>query len=79
MLTGMAWWSRVGQPPAPLPARFVVAAGLLAATLAGAGGCTGAPIPPTYTQEELRAACERHGGWWHSDDLTGGFCEPIHS
>jgi hypothetical protein len=20
-------------------------------------------IPPTYTQDELKAICERHGGW----------------
>ena len=53
-------WSRV--------ARVVVAATLLA-------GCSSVPIPPTYTQDELKAICERHGGWWHPDDLIGGFCE----
>ena len=42
-------------------------------------GCSSTPIPPTYSQEELKAMCERHGGWWHPDGLTGGFCEPIHS
>jgi hypothetical protein len=43
-------------------------------------GCAATPIPPTYTQEELKAQCERQGsGWWHPDDLTGGYCEPIHS
>lgn len=36
---------------------------------------TSTPIPPTYTQEELRAACERHGAWWRPNDLLGGFCE----
>ncbi len=46
---------------------------VLAVTLAT--GCTSAPIPPTYTQEELKAICQRHGGWWHPDDLTRGFCE----
>jgi hypothetical protein len=36
---------------------------------------TSTPIPPTYTQDELKAICERHGGWWHPDDLVGGYCE----
>ena len=35
----------------------------------------GVAIPPTYTQAELKAICERRGGWWHDDDLMGGFCE----
>ena len=38
-------------------------------------GCSSVPIPPTYTQEELKAICERTGGWWRPDGLTGGFCE----
>lgn len=38
-------------------------------------GCSSVPIPPTYTQDELKAICERHGGWWRPDDLMGGFCE----
>jgi hypothetical protein len=38
-------------------------------------GCSSLPIPPTYTQDELKAICERHGGWWHPDDLMGGYCE----
>jgi len=47
---------------------------------AGAAAClvgciTGAPIPPTYTQDELKATCERNGFRWYRDDLTGGFCE----
>jgi hypothetical protein len=46
---------------------------LLAATILT--GCSSVPIPPTYTQDELRTICERHGGWWHPDDLVGGFCE----
>ncbi len=37
--------------------------------------CSTVPIPPTYTQEELKAICQRHGGAWHDDDLMGGFCE----
>jgi len=38
-------------------------------------GCSRVPIPPTYTQDELKAICERHGGWWRPDDLVGGHCE----
>lgn len=38
-------------------------------------GCTSTPIPPTYTQDELRAICIRDGGWWHPDPLLGGYCE----
>jgi hypothetical protein len=46
---------------------------------AGAAAClagcvTGAPIPPTYTQDELKATCERNGFRWYRDDLEGGFC-----
>lgn len=33
------------------------------------------PIPPTYTQDELKAICERNGFRWYPDDLVGGFCE----
>ena len=38
-------------------------------------GATGAPIPPTYTQDELKAECDRHRGWWRPDDLRGGYCD----
>ena len=38
-------------------------------------GCSSVPIPPTYTQDELKAICQRHSGWWHPDELMGGFCE----
>jgi hypothetical protein len=38
-------------------------------------GCNSVPIPPTYTQDELKAICERTNGWWHTDDLIGGECE----
>jgi hypothetical protein len=38
-------------------------------------GCSSVPIPPTYTQDELKAICERHGGWWHPDGQAGGYCE----
>ena len=46
---------------------------LLAVAVALAGCASGqAPIPPAYTQDELRAQCERHHGWWRPG---GGFCE----
>lgn len=45
----------------------------------GAGGllaaCGSAPHGPTYTDAELRAACEREGGWWRGG-LIPGYCEP---
>jgi hypothetical protein len=48
---------------------------LVGIALAVLDGCATAPLPPTYTQEELQAQCERHRGWWHPDGLIGGFCE----
>jgi hypothetical protein len=47
---------------------------------AGAAAClvacaTATPIPPTYTQADLKAMCERHGGCWHPDGSVGGYCE----
>jgi len=48
---------------------------VLALCITALGGCAGGAVPPLYTQEEQRAQCERGGGWWHPDDLTGGFCE----
>jgi hypothetical protein len=38
-------------------------------------GCSSVPIPPTYTQDELKAICELHRGWWHPNGLVGGYCE----
>ncbi len=35
------------------------------------GGCAAGTA---YTPEELKARCERDGGWWHTGD-NGGFCE----
>jgi hypothetical protein len=40
-----------------------------------AGCITGVPVPPTYTQDELKTICERNSGSWYRDDLVGGFCE----
>ena len=53
--------------------RAVIVSAGAAACLAGC--ITGAPIPPTYTQDELKAICARNGFRWYPDDLTGGFCE----
>jgi hypothetical protein len=47
---------------------------LVGATLWLAAGCSSVPIPPTYTNEELRAICERRGGWWRGE-LIDGYCE----
>jgi hypothetical protein len=49
-----------------------VALGLIALVVMG---CAGTPIPPTYTQAQLQATCERTGGWWRPNDLMGGYCE----
>jgi hypothetical protein len=38
-------------------------------------GCGSTAIPPTYTQDELKAICQRHTGYWRPDGLAGGFCE----
>jgi hypothetical protein len=48
---------------------------LIAVALTLLTGCSRVPLPPTYTQDELRSICERQGGWWHPDDLIGGYCE----
>jgi len=40
--------------------------------------CSGVPVPPAYTQEELAARCARTGGWWkesRSYSLVSGYCE----
>jgi hypothetical protein len=51
---------------------------LTALLCAAAGGlfaaCSSLPQGPTYTDEELRAICERHGGWWRGN-LIPGYCE----
>src|SRR5258705_13386052 len=38
-------------------------------------GCASVGLPPTYTQDELKAECDRHRGWWRPDDLRGGHCD----
>ena len=51
------------------------AALLLIGAMTVHAGCSSAPIAPTYSQDELKANCERHRGVWHPDDLMGGYCE----
>ncbi len=44
---------------------------MLAALIALLLGCAGPRIGPLYTEQELKTACMRQGGWWRGD----GFCE----
>jgi hypothetical protein len=51
----------------------------LAVALLGAGACgllsaCTTVHPPTYTDAELQAQCERRGGWWRGS-LIPGYCE----
>jgi hypothetical protein len=50
---------------------------LLALGLAGLllASCTGVPVPPAYTDEELAARCVRTGGWWRPGSQIAGHCE----
>ena len=55
--------------------RRLLACALLAAGVGGLlGGCAGLPQGPTYTDAELKAICERQGGWWRGE-LIAGYCE----
>jgi len=48
----------------------------LATALCLLGCASGAPpVSPAYTQDELKAACDRQRGWWRPDDLRGGYCD----
>ena len=48
---------------------------LLGAVVCGVlTACSMVPHPPTYTDAELQAMCERRGGWWRGN-LIPGFCE----
>ena len=49
----------------------VVLLGLAVTILVGCGNTARAPL---YTPEELRATCERQGGWWRPNILDG-YCE----
>jgi hypothetical protein len=56
-------------------ARRLVLGVLLAAAAGGlVTGCASMPQGPTYTEAELKAICERRGGWWRGN-LIPGYCE----
>ncbi|HSE05343.1 MAG TPA: hypothetical protein VLK35_14440 [Methylomirabilota bacterium] len=67
-----------------MPATLVVATGASRPPWRGAllglalsvllAGCAGLPQGPTYTDVELKAICERQGGWWRGE-LIKGYCE----
>ena len=60
---------------ATMPSIQALRGALLAAAVCGLlTGCAGLPQGPTYTDAELRAICERQGGWWRGE-LIAGFCE----
>ena len=55
--------------------RRLLGAVLLAGCVGGLlAGCAGLPQGPTYTDAELKAICERRGGWWRGE-LIAGYCE----
>lgn len=59
--------------PRGIPRRWTILAGALALA-----ACSGVPVPPAYTQEELATRCWRTGGWWRAerpDSLISGHCE----
>lgn len=56
-------------------ARRLVLGAMLAAAAGGLlSACSSMPPGPTYTEDELRAICERRGGWWRGN-LIPGYCE----
>lgn len=67
MHTGEVWMRTRGR-------RLLGGVVLAAALAAMLGGCAGLPQGPTYTDDELRAICERQGGWWRGQ-LIVGYCE----
>ena len=56
-------------------ARRVVAMALFGSALIMLMGCSSAPIPPTYTQDELKARCESRYGQWYDGDPMRSFCD----
>lgn len=55
--------------------RNILLAALLGAAACGLfSACSSMPVGPTYTDDELRAICERQGGWWRGN-LVQGYCE----
>ena len=64
----------IGKAQTRMCPRLIGSTLLLAATTGLLGGCAGWPQTPTYTDAELKAICERRGGWWRGD-LIAGYCE----
>jgi len=54
--------------------KILLGALLVAATCGLFSACSTMPQGPTYTDAELKASCERRGGWWRGE-LIAGFCE----
>jgi len=64
---------RNNRPMSTVPRRALAIALLGAGACGLLGGCT-TVHPPTYTEAELQAQCERRGGWWRGS-LIAGYCE----
>ncbi len=58
----------------PITQRLLGGALIAAGLCALLAGCAGLPQGPTYTDAELRAICERRGGWWRGE-VIAGYCE----
>jgi len=63
----------------PTNVRSLLFRRMLAIALLGAGVCglfsaCSTVYAPTYSEPELRAQCERRGGWWRGS-LIAGYCE----
>ena len=54
--------------------KILLGALLVAVTCSLFTACSTMSQGPTYTDAELRAICERRGGWWRGD-LIAGYCE----
>ena len=65
---------RVRRGVAGTGRKILLGALLGAAALGVFSGCASMPQGPTYTQAELKAQCERRGGWWRGN-LIPDFCE----
>lgn len=48
---------------------------IVAAVALALAGCSSVPIEKAFGEEQLKQRCELTGGWWHPDQLMGGFCE----
>jgi hypothetical protein len=70
---GLGWRiRRVESRMAEFRARLTALVLIAVTTLAG---CGGGPVSPTYTQEDLKAECDRRRGYWRPGDLRGGYCD----